>query len=67
MLNNKIVISFIWIWSKVLYIKWGIQAKDIREDDPKGNFWAQDGRKWEMEKALRGETFVPFTYFSQGD
>jgi hypothetical protein len=35
----------------VSYIKGGIQAKGIREQDPEANIWAQKEREWGVEKA----------------
>ena len=53
----------------VSYIKGGMKAKGIWEQDPDANIWAQEEWEGGVEKALQWGTsqFVPLTYYSQGD
>ena len=49
---GRLLMSFpISTWNMVSYIKGGMQAMGIWEQDPKANIWAQEEWEWGVEKA----------------
>ena len=46
MYKNIIASCAVWLWNMVSYIKGGMQAKGIWQQDPEANIWAQERWKW---------------------